>query len=267
MRPQHVELHELFRLFFGHAVALDEHFHRSYVVVNGHGLRRTSFANTDESIFKAVRQYDFTFEGLKLGNQFVACHDAYHNTDMDSLLFLADAVPVSGIGGLVVAALGGSGVAIVVVGLIARGYWEKNVAPLVKEQITRWYTDPAQVDARAKERQASIREWHDRREQVDEREKELQHFLRTPAVVEEETKRVKLIIDNEIQRSDGLIHREIKSQVTDMESRLLSKLDQMEQVMKDDNLLKQQILQEMGKLKGMMSAVMGPALTDRPKPR
>jgi hypothetical protein len=58
--------------------------------------------------------------------------------------------------------------------------------------------DPAQADVRLKERQSSIREWHDRREQVEEREKELQHFLRTPTVVEEETKRVKLIIDNEI---------------------------------------------------------------------
>lgn len=192
---------------------------------------------------------------------------------MDPLLLLADAAPLSGVGGLVIAALSGSGVAIVVVGLIARGYWEKNIAPLVREQIMRWYSDPAQVDVRLKERQSSIREWHDRREQVEEREKELQHFLRTPTVVEEETKRVKLIIDNEIQRSDGLIHREIKTQVTDMESKLLSKLDQMEQVMRDDNLLKQQLLQEMGKLKGMMTAVISTPpdsirpTTDRVKPR
>ena len=192
---------------------------------------------------------------------------------MNPILLLADAAPSSGVGGLVIAALSGSGVAIVVVGLIARGYWEKNIAPLVRDQIMRWYSDPSQVDARSKERQASIRDWHDRREHVEEREKVLQHFLRMPTVVEEEAKRIKLIIDNEIQRSDGLIHREIKTQVTDMESKLLSKLDQMEQVMRDDNLLKQQLLQEMGKLKGMMTAVMSTSpesirpTTERIKPR
>jgi hypothetical protein len=153
--------------------------------------------------------------------------------------------------------LGGSSLLTGVAVLIARGYWAKTVTPLIETEIRRWYSSPEQVEARAKERQATFREWYDKRENVEEREKEMQHVLRNPSVVSETTQSVRLVIDNEIKRSDGLIHKEIKTQVDSMESRVISKLEEMAQLQREDTALKQKILQEMGQLKGAINAITG----------
>lgn len=177
----------------------------------------------------------------------------------------------------IVGLLGGSTVISGVAVLVARGYWAKTVTPLIEAEIRKWYSASEQSEARAKERLASFREWYDRREQVDEREKEMQHVLRTPTVVAETTQAVKLVIDNEIKRSDGLIHNEIKTQVDNMESRVISKLEEMAQLQREDTAFKQKMLQEMGQLKGAINAITGhsvgastlspPSLPERSKPR
>lgn len=196
---------------------------------------------------------------------------------MQTLSLLAQTVPVSLSLGNIVGLLGGSTLISGAAVLIARGYWAKTVTPLIEAEIRKWHSTPEQAEARAKERLASFREWYDKREQVDEREKEMQHVLRTPTVVAETTQSVKLIIDNEIKRSDGLIHNEIKTQVDSMESRVLSKLEEMAQFQREDTAFKQKMLQEMGQLKGAISAITGhavvggtispPSLPERAKPR
>lgn len=153
-------------------------------------------------------------------------------------------------------ALGGTGILATLLLVAAKGYWASTVAPLVESEVRKWYHHPDQVDARAKERSLSFKDWYDKREQHDEREKELQNLLRTPSVVDESTKSVKLIIDNEIKRSDGLISREITTKVNDMESRLLSKLEEMAQLQRDDTAFKQKMLQEMGQLKGAINTML-----------
>lgn len=174
--------------------------------------------------------------------------------------------------------LGGTAVLSTIVLLAARGYWQTNVVPMLENEIRKWYSDPSQVDARNKERLVSIKDWYDKREQRDEREKEMQNVLRLPAVASEITQAVKLIIDNEIKRSDGLISREIHTQVNAMESRIVSKLDELVERMRDDLQLKQQILQKIGKLEGAINAMSGsaivggtisapPSLPERAKPR
>lgn len=196
---------------------------------------------------------------------------------MQTLSLLAQTVPVSLSLGNIVGLLGGSTLISGAAVLIARGYWAKTVTPLIEAEIRKWHSTPEQTEARAKERLASFREWYDKREQVDEREKEMQHVLRTPTVVAETTQSVKLIIDNEIKRSDGLIHNEIKTQVDSMESRVLSKLEEMAQFQREDTAFKQKMLQEMGQLKGAINAITGhavvggtispPSLPERAKPR
>lgn len=196
---------------------------------------------------------------------------------MQTLSLLAQTVPVSLSLGNIVGLLGGSTLISGAAVLIARGYWAKTVTPLIEAEIRKWHSTPEQAEARAKERLASFREWYDKREQVDEREKEMQHVLRTPTVVAETTQSVKLIIDNEIKRSDGLIHNEIKTQVDSMESRVLSKLEEMAQFQREDTAFKQKMLQEMGQLKGAINAITGqsvggvtispPSLPERAKPR
>ena len=121
---------------------------------------------------------------------------------MQPLILLAEAsssgLTLSDLFGL----MGGSTVITTLGVLVARGYWAKTVTPLIEAEIRKWYAAQEQTEARAKERLASFREWYDRREQVDEREKEMQHVLRTPTVVAETTQAMKLVIDNEIKRSD-----------------------------------------------------------------
>lgn len=174
--------------------------------------------------------------------------------------------------------LGGTAVLSTIVLLAARGYWQTNVVPMLENEIRKWYSDPVQVEARSKERVASIKDWYDKREQHDEREKEMQNVLRLPVVVAEMTQSVKLIIDNEIKRSDGLISREIHTQVTAMESRIVSKLDELVERMREDMKFKEQILQKIGKLEGAINAMNGssigggtitspPSLPERVKPR
>lgn len=169
---------------------------------------------------------------------------------------------------IVAGALGGTGILATLLLVAAKGYWVSTVAPLVESEVRKWYHHPDQVDARAKERALSFKDWYDKREQHDEREKELQNLLRTPSVVDESTKSVKLIIDNEIKRSDGLISREITTKVNDMESRLLTKLEEMAQLQRDDTLFKQKMLQEMGQLKGAINTMLpsGPLASVSPTP-
>jgi hypothetical protein len=157
---------------------------------------------------------------------------------------------------IVAGALGGTGILATLLLVAAKGYWVSTVAPLVESEVRKWYHHPDQVEARAKERALSFKDWYDKREQHEEREKELQNLLRTPSVVDESTKSVKLIIDNEIKRSDGLISREITTKVNDMESRLLTKLEEMAQLQRDDTLFKQKMLQEMGQLKGAINTML-----------
>lgn len=118
---------------------------------------------------------------------------------------------------------------------VGKGYWIANIAPLVESEVRKWY-------------QA--------KEQAEEREKELRHLLRTPEVSDEHNKSVKLIIDNEIKRSDGLISKEIHTQVNQMESRLLSKLEELSDVIKEDLAFKQEMLRKMGKLEGAINTIL-----------
>jgi hypothetical protein len=157
---------------------------------------------------------------------------------------------------IVAGALGGTGILATLLLVAAKGYWVSTVAPLVESEVRKWYHHPDQVEARAKERALSFKDWYDKREQHEEREKELQNLLRTPSVVDESTKSVRLIIDNEIKRSDGLISREITTKVNDMESRLLTKLEEMAQLQRDDTQFKQKMLQEMGQLKGAINTML-----------
>ena len=177
---------------------------------------------------------------------------------------------------IVGALVGGTSIVAGLVVVAAKGYWSSTVAPLIEKEIRKWYQAPEQNEGRHKEQVAAFREWYDRREQMEEREKEVQHLLRTPAVVEEQAKSVRLIIDNEIKRSDGLISREIHSQVSAMESRLLSKLEEMTQALRetkrDDDAFKQEVLRKIGKLEGAINTIVPGSGTptivpERPKPR
>lgn len=153
-------------------------------------------------------------------------------------------------------AVGGTGVFATLLIVAAKGYWSSTVAPLVEKEIRGWYNSPEQLESRARERATAFKDWYDKKEQHEEREKELQNLLRTPAVARENNEAVRSIIDNEIKRTDGLIAKEVTAKVNDMESRLLSKLDEMMAYQREDTAFKQRVLQELGRLKGAIDTIL-----------
>lgn len=156
--------------------------------------------------------------------------------------------------GLVIAVLGG---AAIVTTLLA-GYWVRNVSPLIREEIAKWYLEQLQKEARQKEIAEQTKTWFDDKLQREARKDEIQLVLRTPAVVEEQEKHVKRIIENEIMRTDGLIRKEIATQVSSMEARLMEKLDEVAIFLKEDREFQQQMIQRMSKFEGAIMAVLAP---------
>lgn len=83
---------------------------------------------------------------------------------------------------LLVVGAAGTGVVAVVLGLLVRGWWTKMGDPVVRNMFLAWYRDPDQQAKREAE--------------------------------------IKLVIENQIQRVDGLIRKEIAAQVNTMQQEL-----------------------------------------------
>lgn len=116
-----------------------------------------------------------------------------------TLVLLADAAsPASlqGIATLILVAAASLGVLAALAAYLVRGFWAKNVEPVVKAQFVAWTSAPEQVDAR----KAFVRE----------------------------------IIDNETQRVDGIIRKEITTQVTNVQTSLLAAIKTLGQEVKDE---------------------------------
>jgi hypothetical protein len=156
---------------------------------------------------------------------------------------------------LIIGALGGGSFILAVAVLTARGYWSKSISPLILEEMNKWYHEQAQVDARSRERQAWLKDWYDKRDQRDNRQEEVRNILRLPDLVKEDEAHIKEVIDNEIKRTDGLISREIKEQVSDMEKRIVAKLDEVATFLQNDTQFKQQMVTRMAHLEGAITAM------------
>jgi hypothetical protein len=161
-----------------------------------------------------------------------------------SLLAQASASSIETIALVATGLLGGTGILLAAVMLMARGYWSKNIAPLIQEEVQKWYG-------------AS--------EQIAHREKELQNTLRSPHVLTEQKTVIKEVLDNEIKRSDGLISQAIHTQVSDMETRLMSKLDEMSKFIKEDTEFKQDLIQRLARLEGAVQGLMPPKVSENSK--
>ena len=125
--------------------------------------------------------------------------------------------------------LGGSAVFVVIGLLAARGYWGKSVVPLLRDEVKKWYDDPLQKQAR---------------------ETELQSQLRSPGIVTEQENAVKRIIEDQIQRKDGLINHEIVQQGVAVENRLLAKLEEVTKFLKEDSHFKEVMTQKLARIEG-----------------
>lgn len=156
---------------------------------------------------------------------------------MADLYLLAQAASASTLETLtivIMGLLGGTGLLLTIVVLTARGYWSKNIAPLIHEEVSKWYGSPDQVAGR---------------------EKELKNALRSPHLSSEQKALIKDVLDNEIKRTDGLISQAISTQVSDMETRLMSKLDEMSRFIKEDTEFKQDLIQRLARLEGAVQGL------------
>lgn len=156
---------------------------------------------------------------------------------MAHLFLLAQAASASTLETLalvVMGLLGGTGLLLTIVMLTARGYWSKNIAPLIQEEVSKWYAASGQTAMR---------------------EVEIQNALRSPQLVAEQKAFIKDVLDNEIKRSDGLISQAISTQVSDMETRLMSKLDEMSRFIKEDTEFKQDLIQRLARLEGAVQGL------------
>ena len=157
---------------------------------------------------------------------------------------------------LIIASIfGGSGLILAALLLAARGYWSSHVSPLIHEEIKKWHEQAEHVAASEKERLATVKIWYDHKDQREFRTSETQNILRQPNIVAEQKQAVRDILDNEIKRKDGLISKEIQTQVTDMETRLMSKLEEVSQFLRDDTSFKREIIERMATLEGAITSV------------
>lgn len=177
---------------------------------------------------------------------------------MPPLPLLAQTTGISLENGAIILAtiFGGSGLLVAALLLAARGYWSSHVSPLIHEEIKKWHEQAEHVAASEKERLATVKIWYDHKDQRESRTDEIQNILRHPTVVAEQKQAVRDILDNEIKRKDGLISKEIQTQVTDMETRLMTKLEEVSQFLREDTSFKREIIERMATLEGTITAVL-----------
>lgn len=115
--------------------------------------------------------------------------------------------------------------------LILRGFWVSKITPMIVEEIKKYADDKPQRDARLGELETS---------------------LHMPVVKESLDKIIHSKIDNEIKRSDGLISQEFTKVINVAVQALREDLMKIATFVKEDGLLKSQLLQRMAKLEGAM---------------
>lgn len=188
------------------------------------------------------------------------------------------------IGGLI---LGGGGAA-AVIGIFAKGYWAKNVEPLILEAITKHSNTETVREAREKEvldlvsayltaeqskkaREAEISgvfsSQHTAEQAKKTRQEEIVAHLRSPEVLEERERAIKRVIDNEIARTDGLIHVSVAREVNQSEARLGAKLDSLTVLLREDSQFRQEMLAKMNRLEGALQVLVGGRRTELEAPK
>jgi hypothetical protein len=125
------------------------------------------------------------------------------------LVLLAE-LTVQTIGGWLAAVLVGGGGLWILFLLMVRGFWDKTGKPAIKDLIVALHAEPEYVKKQREEIQSVIQTWHNEPEQLKVR-----------------IEFVKGVIDNEVRRDDGVIHRDITTKVTALEAALAKKIDDM----------------------------------------
>ena len=125
-----------------------------------------------------------------------------------SSIYLLAELTVQLVGGWLAAVVVGGSTLWVFFLLLVRGFWDKTGKPAIKELLVSMQGDPENVKRRQDEIQGVIQAWHNAPDQISTR-----------------TEFVKSVIDNEVHRDDGVIHKDITTKVTELEVELGKMID------------------------------------------
>jgi len=160
-------------------------------------------------------------------------------------------INVEAIGGYVALVVGGAAALWALVMLMVWGFWDRMGKPAVKKLITEMHVEPEQTKQREAETQAVIIEWHNSPDQIKTR-----------------TEFVKGVIDNEVRRDDGVIHKDITTKVNVVEADLSKKLDNVmtkfdkfqesqDKRDKDNREFNTQVLSKLARIEGQVQLMSG----------
>lgn len=121
-----------------------------------------------------------------------------------------------------------------------RGFWAKNIEPLILNVITAWWSHVDQARARDTDVEKTVKAWyasHDVTEHLD--------------------RRIDERIDNQIRRDDGLIHKEIRAKLDAGIEPLHETLAELRRASKEreeeDRRFRQEVLTTLAQIQGAMS--------------
>jgi hypothetical protein len=165
-------------------------------------------------------------------------------------ILIAD-ITVQMIGGWLAAVFAGGGVLWVLFLLMIRGFWDKTGKPAVRELLVSLYAEPENVKKRTEEIQGVIQMWHNAPEQIKTR-----------------TDFVRSVIDNEVRRDDGLIHKGIMMKADALKADLAEKIDDVATKLdkfreaqelrdKETREFNSQVLAKLARIEGAFSTITG----------
>lgn len=160
-------------------------------------------------------------------------------------------------GGLVAAftALGAAGL------FLFRGFWAKNVEPLILNVVTTWWANGDQMKARDADTIKTLTSWYASGEQIKARDADLiktvSAWHSSATMQDEREQHIVRVIDSQIRRDDGLIHREIRNKVDDANKPIYDMLDELKRASMtrddEDRRFRQEVLTQLAQITGAMS--------------
>lgn len=164
-------------------------------------------------------------------------------------LLVADIVKdlsVQAVGGWVAALMVATGVLWGLMMLLVRGFWEKTGKPAIKSILVATLTEHEYVTARKQEIKDGVLAWYN-----------------DPATIEERKRFVRDVIDNEVQRNDGVIHKDITQKIDAVERDFTSTVAGIRQELaklslsmetRDDQMrqFNQKLMERLGNIDGLL---------------
>lgn len=171
---------------------------------------------------------------------------------MNALPLLADQLPSGLIG--IVASIGGLALMYVLYGI-----WDKNMKPRVLAVIAEWST--ASTASRKVETEQVVSSHAGQQAQVEQRKAEIQSVVsawhNAPEQVASRTEFTRKVIDNEVARTDGIIHTSIRTGMGQVVQPLQADMTEIKHLLTqkayDDGSFRHEVISRLAHMEGYLS--------------